>query len=48
MELVAHLGLKAGVRLHCLVMMSVEAVCEPLEGVADAHLEGAQALGVAL
>ena len=28
-------------------MMLVKAVCEPLEGVADAHLEGAQALGVA-
>ena len=27
--------------------MLVEAVCEPFEGVADAHLEGAQALGVA-
>ena len=47
MGLIAHLGLKAGVRLHCLIMMLVEAVCEPLEGVADAHLEGAQALGVA-
>ena len=28
-------------------MVLVEAVCEPLEGVGDAHLEGAQALGVA-
>jgi hypothetical protein len=26
----------------------VEAVCEPFEGVANANLEGAQALGVAL
>ena len=28
--------------------MLVEAVREPLEGIRDAHLEGAQALGVAL
>ena len=28
--------------------MLVEAVCEPFEGIGDAHLEGAQALGVAL
>ena len=27
--------------------MLVEAVCEPFEGVANAHLEGAEALGVA-
>jgi len=26
----------------------VKTVCEPFEGVANAHLEGAQALGVAL
>ena len=47
MGLVAHLGLKAGVGLHGGVVALVEAVCEPFEGVADAHLEGAQALGVA-
>ena len=48
MGLVAHLRLKAGVRLHGGVVVLVEAVCEPFEGVANAHLEGAQALGVAL
>ena len=45
--LVAHLGLKAGVGLHGGVVALVEAVCEPFEGVANAHLEGAQALAVA-
>jgi len=44
---VAHLGLEEGVGLHGGVVVLVEAVCEPLEGVGDAHLEGAQALGVA-
>ena len=45
--LVAHLGLKAGVGLHGGVVVLVEAVCEPFEGVANAHLEGAEALAVA-
>jgi len=45
--LVAHLGFKAGVGLHGGVVVLVEAVCESLEGIGDAHLEGAQALGVA-
>ncbi len=48
MGLVAHLGFKAGVGLHGGVVVLVEAVCEPFEGVADAHLEGAEALAVAL
>ena len=47
MGLVAHLRLKAGVGLHGGVVVLVEAVCEPFEGIGDAHLEGAQALGVA-
>lgn len=36
MGLVAHLRLKAGVGLHGGVMVLVEAVREPLEGIANA------------
>ena len=48
MGFVARLGLEEGIGLHGGVVVLVEAVCEPFEGVADAHLEGAEALGVAL
>jgi len=42
----AQSALQTGVRLHGWVTRP-EAVCEPFEGIGDAHLEGAQALGVA-
>ena len=41
MGFVAHLGLKEGVGLHGGFVVLVEAVCEPFEGVANAHLDPA-------